>query len=618
MRRTSWLIPAVTPLAILLATGALPQASAAPATSHAAARPARAAGTAGGASQITGLKAGNPFCKRLGKHIQASSGAQMFCFGKQRPTGNQTRPFGVPEGPAASPNVDAARVAEDVSPAGVPAQGQSEVSIAASGSYVVEAWNDATGFVSNCGAPMSKGELTGFGFSADGGKSFTDLGGLPNGNCKRDRYFGDPSVAAYRVGGQTYFYIASLYDSFSGLGNSYIALDACKVIGSGPTASLGCGQPVIAGRSTQCEVFKFRVGPHKTRTFRFCSFLDKDFIAINPATGRLYVSYSDFLLTSLGDPEITSACDLGNRAGGTGPAGGTPAAPVCRDGTKLVKVRKHLLKAKPYFTVAGVDSKGCENEGAMPAVDPATGNLYVGYTFNAFTDQFGFAPCQTAAKADANVITKTPPRCLPVVRKVSPCRRPAARLGVPIVTMEATFVPGYNRFPSNSFPRLAVSDRYHSVSMVWDDARKHPMGDILMQSFGLNGLRPVQAKPVVIDQPHNSGLSFLPAVRGASADGKLDVSWYTRASVATSNTNVDAAVGVNPLTHTTPPNVRITDVASNWDNNSSFIVPNFGDYTDNAVSVTGTFPYVGTRLYVAWSDGRIGIPQPFEAHMPAG
>lgn len=614
MRRTSWLIPAVTPLAILLAAGTAPQASAAPGTAHGSARAVSAtAGQASGLTGRTGLKAGNPFCKRLGKHIQASSGAQMFCFGPRKPGAVHAHPAGIPEGPGVSPNVDAANVSEDVSPAGVPAQGQSEVSIAASGSYVVEAWNDATGFVSNCDAPKSKAELTGLGFSADGGKKFTDLGGLPNGNCRKDRYFGDPSVAAYKVGGQTYFYIASLYDSFSGLGNSYVALDACKVAGSGTTASLECGQPVIAGKSSQCQVF--RIGRH--RTARFCSFLDKDFIAVNPATGRLYVAFSDFLLTSAGNPEDASVCDIGNHAGGTGPAGGTPAAPVCKDGTKLVKVKKRFLKAKPYLTVAGPDSKGCENEGAMPAVDPATGSLYVGYEFNSFTNLIGYAPCQTAAKATADVITKTPARCL-TLTKVSPCRRPAARISVPIVTLEATFIPGYNRYPGNSFPRLAVSDHYHTISMVWNDARKHPFGDILMQSFGLNGLRPVQAKPVVIDQPHNAGLAFLPAVRGASADGKLDVSWYSRNSVSTSNTSVQAAVGVNPLTTVTPPNVPITDVASNWDNNSSFITPNFGDYTDNAVSVTGTFPYVGTRLYVAWSDGRIGIPQPFEAHLPAG
>jgi hypothetical protein len=618
MRRTSWLIPAaIVPLAVTLTAGAMPLASAAPTAARTGAAPRAATATPGATTPLTGLKAGNPVCKRLGKSILASSGAQMFCFGPQQLSQPQLRPAGVAEGPAAaSTNVDAANVSEDVSPAGVAAPGQSEVSIAASGRYVVEAWNDATGFISNCGAPMSKEEFTGVGFSTNGGKSFTDLGGLPNINCKKDRYFGDPSVSAYRVGGQTYFYIASLYDSPRFGGNSYVALAACKVTGSGSSARLACGQPVIAARSAQCKVYTFRVSPTETRTFRFCSFLDKDFIAVNPATGRLYVSYVDFLLTSLGDPVDTSVCDLGNRAGGAGPAGGTPAAPVCERGTKLVKVSKHLLKAKPYFTVAGADSKGCESEGPMPAVSPASGNLYVGYEFNVFTS-LGFPPCQTAAKAVSNVVTRTPPRCLPL-RTLSPCRGPAARLKVPIVSMLGTPITGYNRFLAQDLPRLAVSDRYHTVSMVWNDARYNSLGDILMQSFRPITLDPVQGKPVRIDQPHGGGLSFLPAVRSASADGALDVSWYSRSSVSTSVTNVDAAIGVNPRTHATPPNVRITDVATNWNNTASLIAPNFGDYTDNAVSVTGKAPYVGSTLYIAWSDGRTGIPQPFEAHLPAG
>jgi hypothetical protein len=31
------------------------------------------------------------------------------------------------------------------------------------------------------------------------------------------------------------------------------------------------------------------------------------------------------------------------------------------------------------------------------------------------------------------------------------------------------------------------------------------------------------------------------------------------------------------------------------------------------VIATPAAPYTGTTLYVAWSDGRLGVPQPFEA-----
>src|SRR5579859_2487835 len=149
------------------------------------------------------------FCDNLGKRYQASSGAQMYCFGiQQSGTGqvssNQTKTFGS--------NVDAANFSEDISPSGVRAYGQSEVSVAGIGSYVVEAWNDSTSFFSSCGSAMFKEEATGFGFSNNGGKSFVDLGGLPNTNCNNALYGGDPSVEAWKVGGTTYFYISSLYN----------------------------------------------------------------------------------------------------------------------------------------------------------------------------------------------------------------------------------------------------------------------------------------------------------------------------------------------------------------------------------------------------------------------
>jgi hypothetical protein len=554
-----------------------------------------------------------PFCKILDKRYWASSGAEMYCRGAQvvKP-GPHARWAGVPQGPGAGPNVDAARVSEDISAAGVPAQGQSETSIGASGPYVVEAWNDATTFVSNCPASMSKEEGTGLGFSANGGKSFTDLGGLPNRNCRKYLYSGDPSVAAYRVGGRTYFYISSLYLPTDGVGPTKVAFDACQVVGSGSSATLSCGQPVVAASSSQCQLFR----AHKKTQVGFCSFLDKDFIAVDPAHGRLYTTISEFLITGSGAPAVTmSACDLGNAAGGTGPAGGVPAAPVCEHGTRLHKVSKHLEAARPYLTVARQDRRGCDKEGSMPAVDPATGTAYVGYEYNSDTAIGAIAACQGSATPIQNVLTRVPLRCLRLTA-VSPCAGPAARIAAPVVTMAADSIPGYNRFPGNDFPRLAVSDRFGTVSMVWNDARFHPYGDILLQSFRAKSLRPVQAAPVRLDRPHNAGLSFMPAVRSASRSGVLDVTWYSRSSVATSVTSVEGAIGVSPVTKVTPPNVRITDVASDWDHNSSLIIPNFGDYTDNAVSVTGRWPYVGSTLFVAWSDGRLGIPQPFAARVP--
>src|SRR5579872_5090865 len=230
----------------------------------------------------------NPFCLKLsGGQIQASDGAHMFCFGAQA-SGNAPISHKALSGVTSLfANVDAGNFAEDVSPSGVQSFGQAETSVAAVGPYVVEAWNDATGFFSPCPSANFKEELTGLGFSSNSGASFSDLGGIPNSNCANLISGGDPSVEAWTKQGFKYFYISSLYNSPNYDGPSNIALTACRIEGSGSTALLSCNQPVIAATSSECQTFS---------GFTFCSFLDKDFLAIDPARGRLYVTYSDFRL----------------------------------------------------------------------------------------------------------------------------------------------------------------------------------------------------------------------------------------------------------------------------------------------------------------------------------
>jgi hypothetical protein len=575
-------------------------------------------GTAQAMDNKTGLAAGVPFCKKLAKgRLEASLGVNMYCFGPRRSHAPGSHAASLPVGQAAVPrNVDAANPAEDVSPAGVPAEGQEETSIAAGGRYVVEVWNDATGSFSPCPSPMYKEETTGFGFSANGGKSFTDLGGLPNRACRNYLYWGDPSVTAYQAGGHTYFYISSIYlpqPALFSFRPFKVAMAVCTVLGSAATATLRCSQPVIEASSTQCATVKVH---HKV--IQSCSLIDKDYTAIDPAHGKLYVAYTEFLNTGSGaGQEELAVCDLGNHHGGRGPAGGTPAAPVCEHGSPLVPRGKHFRAGKPYLTVGKQDPRGCENEGSYPAVDSATGNVFTGYEYNWGTSDNGLGgstACYGAKTPVSEVLTKAPARCL-TLTDVSPCAGPSATVRVPIVSMQGTLVPGYDRGGGNDFPRLAVSDRYHTVSMVWNDARYHRYGDILLQSFSLGSLRPVQARPVVLDRPHHGGLSFLPGLRMADTAGRLDVSWYSRPSVDTTRTSVEAAIGVSPRATATPPNVKITNVASVWGLDSSDGAPNFGDYTDNTISVTGRWPYTGNTLYIAWTDGRLGFPQPFAARV---
>jgi hypothetical protein len=189
--------------------------------------------------------------------------------------------------------------------------------------------------------------------------------------------------------------------------------------------------------------------------------------------------------------------------------------------------------------------------------------------------------------------------------------------------MDLAFIPGYNRVPFQAnnappadFPRIAVSDPYGTVTIVWNDARSHGLGDILLQSFNLVSLSRVQSTPARIN-PDTGGLHFLPALRQAQASGLIDVSYYQRDSANTDDTNVDAVLNLNPRTTGPGSRTRVTNVPSAWIDTSSDIIPNFGDYTDNYVQAVSQAPYYNDRLYVAWSDGRLGYPQPFEAKAPS-
>jgi hypothetical protein len=245
--------------------------------------------------------------------------------------------------------------------------------------------------------------------------------------------------------------------------------------------------------------------------------------------------------------------------------------------------------------------RNCENEGVYPGVDTASGDLYAGYEFNSPTNALN-ARCFRVPTED--VLLRVPASCL-VLKVVSPCAGPAERAAQKITSLDVAEIPGYNRFPGNDFPRVAVDPMARTVSMVWNDAGANPLGNILLRSYALGTLAPVQRSPVRINASTN-GLNFLPAVRNASATGKLAVSWYARSRPTTAVTQVRAALELNPrLTSTPRRDYVVTSVASNWDNVFSDITPNFGDYTDNYVS--------GGRLYVAWSDGRTGVPQPFMA-----
>ena len=90
------------------------------------------------------------------------------------------------------------------------------------------------------------------------------------------------------------------------------------------------------------------------------------------------------------------------------------------------------------------------------------------------------------------------------------------------------------------------------------------------------------------------------------SNGHICTSWYDRRRFGPDSAHTDYFGECRPSIGSNKADFQITTGATDWTNTSSLITPNFGDYTDNASA--------GTTTYYTWSDGRIGVPQPFTDH----
>ena len=170
-------------------------------------------------------------------------------------------------------------------------------------------------------------------------------------------------------------------------------------------------------------------------------------------------------------------------------------------------------------------------------------------------------------------------------------------------SLDATVIAGYNRGTGNDFPRIAWNRVSGRVIVAWNDASLHPLGDVWLRSYSAS-LGNASAIAQVNDDS-DFALHFLPAV-SVRSNGHICTSWYDRRRFGPDSAHTDYFGECRPSIGANQADFRITTGATDWTNTSSLITPNFGDYTDNAS--------VGTTTYYTWSDGRIGVPQPFTDH----
>lgn len=143
----------------------------------------------------------------------------------------------------------------------------------------------------------------------------------------------------------------------------------------------------------------------------------------------------------------------------------------------------------------------------------------------------------------------------------------------------------------------------NQLVIVWNDASRHPLGDIFMRAYGPR-LSPA-GQIFKVNDDNAGAMHMFPAVC-VRADGRIVTSWYDRREFPADSAMTDYFGELRPKPSVNGTDVKITTVATDWANTSSILNPNFGDYTDNACT--------GKVNFFTWSDGRTGVSQPFVAH----
>ena len=175
------------------------------------------------------------------------------------------------------------------------AGGQAETSIAvdATGLHVVVGFNDTRGGVLN---PIS---VSGFAFSDDGGQTFTDGGQLPApvdtviGTQSFPQVFGDPEIEY--LGGCTFLYSSIMRKAISA---------TTTVQTMGVHRSTDCGHSWSG---------PFEVPPASNPNGGFngsgipLDFADKEFMDVDPETGRVLMVWSNFTPMAVSGVEISAA-----------------------------------------------------------------------------------------------------------------------------------------------------------------------------------------------------------------------------------------------------------------------------------------------------------------------
>lgn len=141
---------------------------------------------------------------------------------------------------------------------------QSETTISKNGQYVVAGFNDVRGF------SLPNVSVSGYAYSSDGGATWTDGGQLPTAGGSSAVY-GDPDVKTWTDPGtqQDYFFYSSLYTTPGG------SSSLCVHVSTDGGVTWSAPREVTTATSAT-------------------DFCDKEFMGVDPETGRIFISWTNF------------------------------------------------------------------------------------------------------------------------------------------------------------------------------------------------------------------------------------------------------------------------------------------------------------------------------------
>jgi hypothetical protein len=534
--------------------------------------------------------------KAIGNQDRLSAGFRMWLAGPPAAPHASRRAAT----PSFGTNVDANDPAQDL------AAGQSETAIAAqrgagTRALVLAGWNDISGALGNATTPL--GSRTGVGLSNDGGAHFRDLVGLPNSDVHQ-QWAGDPAIAS--LGDRRHFAVASLYypsaaactDAVPAYGTVAVSIATVNPAGTGATFS----RPVVLSRPGDlCTIGTPNQRPD-------VSLLDKEWIGYDPVSRTLAVSYTRFFFP----PPVV--CDPNGCAPPPGGASGLGQIELLR---ATVPADPATLSAAAFGAPAVVSPEepncaqgtpsseparcGAVNQGSSLAVARG-GATYVAWERNIESNKFNGDPYVYLHAALVPAGAAAPSIGGPARRVVISAGQAGGNAYGGTKSLDTVPIAGYNRGTGQDFPRIALSPRAGKVLFEWNDTSAHPLGDIWLRSASLS-LGSLD-RTVRVNDDSKYALHFMPAV-SVRADGTICSSWYDRRIGGASSTVTDYFAECRSAPGRNGTDFRVTTGSTDWAGTSSAITPNFGDYTDNATD--------GTRTYFTWSDGRIGVPQPFVA-----